>query len=52
MEINRDKSSFYYWQKNPENNEEQVKRKFVTAKTGDNCKRSILGVNKIVHWID
>lgn len=52
MEINRDKSSFYYWQKNPENNEEQVKRKFVTSKTGDNCKRSILGVNKIVHWID
>jgi hypothetical protein len=52
MEISRDKSSFYYWQKNPENNEEQVKRKFVTSKTGDNCKRSILGVNKIVHWID
>lgn len=47
-----DKSSFYYWQKNPENNEEQVKKKFVSGKDSNSCKRSILGVNKMTHWID
>ena len=52
MTLNIDKSSFYYWQKNPENNEEQVKKKFVQGKSSYNCKRSILGVNKMAHWID
>lgn len=47
-----DKISFYYWEKNPENNEEQVKKKFVPSKSNDECKRSILGVNKMTHWID
>ena len=52
LNLSIDKSSFYYWQKNPENNEEQVKKKFVFSKSSDNCKRSILGVNKMAHWID
>jgi hypothetical protein len=52
IEASKGKSEFYYWQKNPENNEEQVKRKFVSGKQGESCKRSILGVHKITHWID
>jgi hypothetical protein len=50
--LNIDKSAFYYWEKNPDNNEEQVKKKFVSGKDHTSCKRSILGVNKINHWID
>ena len=34
IEESNKKSSFYYWQKNPENNEEQVKRKYVSNKNG------------------
>ena len=29
-----------------------MKKKFVSNKAGESVKRSILGVNKIVHWID
>ena len=50
--MNFQKSSFYYWQKNPENNEEQIKKKFIGMKTQEECKRTILGVNKTNHWID
>ena len=46
----KEKRAFYYWLKNPENNEQQVKKRFL--KSNDNCKRSILGVNKSLHWID
>jgi hypothetical protein len=43
---------FYYWEKNPEQNEEQVKKKFIPHSENSNCKRSILGVSKSTHWID
>lgn len=49
---NKQRSAFYYWQKNPEQNEEQVKKKFIPHSENNNCKRSILGVSKSSHWID
>lgn len=55
----KERSAFYYWEKNPEQNEEQVKKKFIphhnslaVSEGGNNCKRSILGVSKSSHWID
>jgi hypothetical protein len=42
---------FYYWEKNPEKNEEQLLKKFIPMEN-ENCKRSILGVSKKNHWID
>lgn len=49
-----DRSAFYYWEKNPEQNEEQVKSRFISNhnENSSNCKRSILGVSKSSHWMD
>jgi hypothetical protein len=48
----KERGMFYYWEKNPEQNEEQVKKKFIPHGENNNCKRSILGVSKSSHWID
>jgi hypothetical protein len=48
------KFHFYYWEKNPELNEEQVRKKFIPAniEARNECKRSILGVSKTSSWMD
>jgi hypothetical protein len=44
-------SSFYFWEKNPQKNEEQLKKTFL-PQNNQNSRRSILGVNKQSHWVD
>lgn len=44
-------SSLYFWERNPQQNEEQLKKIFIPS-SNDNSKRSILGVNKQNHWVD
>lgn len=44
-------SNFYFWERNPQKNEEQLKKTFL-PQSNNNSKRSILGVNKQNHWVD
>jgi hypothetical protein len=44
-------STFYFWERNPQKNEEQLKKTFL-PQSNNNSKRSILGVNKQNHWVD
>ena len=44
-------SSFYFWEKNPQKNEEQLKKSFL-PQNNSHSRRSILGVNKQNHWVD
>lgn len=44
-------SSFYFWEKNPQKNEEQLKKSFLPQNSSQS-RRSILGVNKQNHWVD
>ena len=44
-------SSFFFWEKNPQKNEEQLKKTFL-PQNNTNSRRSILGVNKQTHWVD
>lgn len=44
-------SNFYFWQRNPQKNEQQLKKLFL-PQNNNNSKRSILGVNKQNHWVD
>jgi|688.fasta_scaffold453852_1 hypothetical protein len=44
-------SHFYFWERNPQKNEEQLKKLFL-PQNNSNSKRSILGVNKQNHWVD
>jgi len=45
-------SSFYFWEKNPQKNEDQLKRSFLPQNNNSHTRRSILGVNKQNHWVD
>ena len=52
IEVKQSKSSsFYFWEKNPQKNEEQLKKSFL-PQNDSNSRRSILGVNKQNSWVD
>jgi hypothetical protein len=52
VEPKQSKSSiFYFWERNPQKNEDQLKKIFC-PQNNNNSRRSILGVNKQNHWVD